>query len=526
MKTVLLSTLLSMACMSVIAQPTPFVGCPNNNVAVLRAGTNSTNTNPLSIYNINTVTGTPTLLSGPILDPANTANNLQVNGLGLSTTDGFLYGLNSSSVTIPTPFYRVGANAVAEQIGNMPGPALSGAENLALVNSASGEMDRTSNYYFTGGTGVANFSTFTFAFTRLFIGKLASTNTLAPGTGLLTPTYTQITTTDPNCTDYYNSLTAPVSLATINNAANTGLRDLVFDVKTGKIFSYVTYPNPSNPSTFMGMMIKIDPNSGVLTAVAPPVVLPFASASNEVAGTLLDKDGIFLILFTDGTIYRANTIAPGTFNGSIGSLNASTGFPNPLRGDMASCGGSLNTGGPLPVILNYFNAFAQGNNVILKWETSSEINASKFVIERSFDGTNWAAIHTINSAGNSGIPLQYRYDDINVPAKTIFYRLKFVDIDGVVTYSNIKKLSLNAAAVSLSFYPNPVTDVLYVESTMPFSNAVTVKISDLSGRVQSVSFVKNDVNKLKVNTATLAAGVYFLQIDNGGNKSTQKIIKQ
>ena len=524
MKKGLLFTALSMACMSVIAQPTPFVGCPDNNVAVVRQGDNSGTTLPLSIYNVNGTDGSTSLLSGPILNPAN-GTNLQINAVGLNTVDGFLYGLTANGASTTSNFYRIGANAVAEQVGIMPAPPSGTATfpntALSFVNTAAGEMDLMGNYYFSGASGVFNPFTNNFQVTKLYIGKLASVSSLPAGTANLAPDYSVVISSgDANTAAYYASLTQVVNVgspAGIAAAANTGLRDLVYNVVDNYYYSYVTFPDPANPANFVGQMIKVNASTGVMTSP-----LPYVPATSEVAGTLLDKDGNFLVLFTDGSMYKVEQSVGATYTGVIAPTTSPSGLPSLLRGDMASCGAAI----VLPITLNYFNAFAQGNNVTLKWETSSEINSSKFIVERSVNGTSWTAIATINSSGNSGIPKQYRYDDINVSAKTVFYRLKFVDIDGAVTYSNIKRLSLSTSTVSLSFYPNPVKDVLYIESTAPFSNDLSVKVNDLSGRVQTVQFVKADINKLKVNIAALAAGVYFLQIDNGGNKSIQKIIKQ
>jgi len=196
-----------------------------------------------------------------------------------------------------------------------------------------------------------------------------------------------------------------------------------------------------------------------------------------------------------------------------------------MRGDMASCGASVSSG-PLPVVLNYFNAFAQNSNVTIKWETANEINSSKFILERSTDAANWAPVYTVNAAGNSGNAVQYSYNDINVPAKTVFYRLKIVNIGGTFTYSNVKKISLNSTNISISYYPNPVKNTVYVESSVPFTGTSQVRLNDIAGRVYNVSFSKADVNKLKVDLSVLAPGTYFLQVDNDGNKSVQKIIKQ
>jgi hypothetical protein len=86
----------------------------------------------------------------PILDPPDATTNFQVNALGLNTKDGFLYGLNAANrisltANSPLPFYRIGANAVAIQTGNMQGLAMVAGENLSLVNPAACQADRPDN---------------------------------------------------------------------------------------------------------------------------------------------------------------------------------------------------------------------------------------------------------------------------------------------------------------------------------------------------------------------------------------------
>jgi len=509
--------------------PVPFKGCPDINLSILRAGTNGSTTNPISIYDLNTTTGTPVFRSGPILDPANAANNLQVNGLGLNTRDGLLYGLdanNTANLTtnMPIPFYRVGANALAVQTGNMPGPALAAGETQTFVNPAAGEMDKSDNYYFSGATATANLATQSIHVNRLFIGKLVAVSTLASSTSAtLSPVYTPITSTDPNCTDFLASLTATFTLANISGAASTGLKDFAFDNLSGSLYSYVTYLNPANPASYLGLMLKLNPATGDLKAVAAPVVLPFVSASNEVAGTLLDKNGNFIIMFTNGSMYKANTISPGVYDGSISPLNTGTGLPSPLRGDLASCGASA----VLPIVLTYFNAYSQDNTAILKWETSFEHNAGKFIIEKSTDGNNWTTLQSVAAAGNSASATQYRYDDKNINAKTVYYRIKFADTDGSFRYSAIKKLSFNGVTASLIFYPNPVSNLLYAENGTAFTNKIQVTVSDVSGKQYAISFKKTDSNKISVDLTVLPAGVYLIQITDGvGHNNSQKVIKQ
>ncbi len=536
--TVLRGDLASCGASALLLPSATFV-CPSSNIAIVRAGTNSNDTNPISLYTVDGITGATSFLSGPILDPSGLTTNLQVNGLGLNSSDGYLYGLNSSSTAILTfnnglPFYRVGADATAVQIGNVPGPAINpmAGETQSIVNAAAGDVDRSNNYYFTAATAIATFLPPTLKVTRLFIGKISSLSSLSSippsppsSMAVLSPVYTEITSTDPNCTAFIASLKTPANATTVATGNNTGIKDFVFDDLSGMLYSYVTYPVTPGSSSYAGLMVKVDPATGIMTAIGSPSVQSFVSASNEVAGTLLDKNGNFLILFTNGQMYRANTSSPGIFDGSISLLNSSTGLPTVLRGDMASCGQSQLL--VLPVTLNYFNAYTQGNAAILKWETVTEINTDRFIVERSENGISWSSIKNIAAAGNTATATQYGFTDNNIIAQTVFYRLKFVDKDGAFSYSAVKKLSFNAAGNNISYYPNPARNNVYVENSTAFSGNVKIVINDVTGKMYNPQYKKSDSNRISVDISSLPAGMYFLQITEGnGNLHTQKIVKQ
>ncbi|MGG9971696.1 T9SS type A sorting domain-containing protein [Ferruginibacter sp. SUN002] len=538
MKKTLLVLFGAISFITTLAQPTPFITCPDVNVAVLRSGDNSGIANPLSIYTIATTTGMPTLLSGPILNPANAGTNLQINGVGLNTADGFMYGLYSGSpafsLTPATPFYRLGSNAVAVQLGTVPGPAIIPGgpyfENAAIVNSAAGEVDQFGNYYFSAvtGTAVINFSdpaASTFTPKRLFIGKIANVASLSAGVGTLSPTYVSVINSIMDASDYESSIMSPMTLAT---AQNTGLRDIVFNRFDNRIYTYVTYPGSGpNAGSFMGRMLKVDLPTGTYSGVSlMPSVLPFASANNEVAGTLLDKTGRFLILFTDGKMYKANSTSPGTFDGTIALLNGSTGLPTTLRGDMASCGGGPDQG-TLPVSISTVNAYKQNGGVMVKWQTYSEINANEFILERSLDGQNWSVISTLQAHGTTNNVTNYQLIDNNPTGKVVYYRLCMVDNSGDKKYSDIKRISLENKVFEINTYPNPVKNVLIIEGPQSFTPKTDVVIIDAMGRIYRVSTKKVAENSISINVANLSKGVYYIHLTTeAGNEATKRFIKQ
>ncbi|WP_151087102.1 RCC1 domain-containing protein [Hymenobacter baengnokdamensis] len=114
---------------------------------------------------------------------------------------------------------------------------------------------------------------------------------------------------------------------------------------------------------------------------------------------------------------------------------------------------------PLPVVLTAFTATAAGPAAVrLAWATASEKSSDFFEVERSPDGTSFARIGTLAAAGSSSSPHHYELLDAALPAGagTAYYRLRQVDIDGTLSYSPVRVVTL-AAQAGLALYPNPAT---------------------------------------------------------------------
>ena len=130
----------------------PYTTCPDVNIAIARAGTNSDITNPYFLYNVNQLTGAMSQVAGAgFKDPLNTSQNLQVNAVGVNKKDGFIYGLAYDGSVSTARFVRLDKNYGATSFGNIA-PPVSATGPISFVNSAAGEMDTSGNYYFTAST--------------------------------------------------------------------------------------------------------------------------------------------------------------------------------------------------------------------------------------------------------------------------------------------------------------------------------------------------------------------------------------
>ena len=105
---------------------------------------------------------------------------------------------------------------------------------------------------------------------------------------------------------------------------------------------------------------------------------------------------------------------------------------------------------PLPVELTSFNASVNGNNIILQWNTATEIKNYGFEVERkSFRNKfrmtmlSWEKIGFVNGNGNSNSPKNYSFVDNKVSAGKYAYRLKQIDNNGQFEYSKNVEVSFN-----------------------------------------------------------------------------------
>ncbi|MBK8546788.1 MAG: T9SS type A sorting domain-containing protein [Saprospiraceae bacterium] len=124
---------------------------------------------------------------------------------------------------------------------------------------------------------------------------------------------------------------------------------------------------------------------------------------------------------------------------------------------------------PLPIELYDFSAEKVGEKrARLNWSSASEINASHFEIEKSYDADNFEKIGEVKAAGNSQTLLLYEFYDDKIEGlrskQILYYRLKMVDLDGTIEYSDIRGLNFgNDQSAGVSMYPNPTSQYLNLD---------------------------------------------------------------
>ncbi|MCW3119802.1 MAG: hypothetical protein JWM28_3884 [Chitinophagaceae bacterium] len=185
----------------------------------------------------------------------------------------------------------------------------------------------------------------------------------------------------------------------------------------------------------------------------------------------------------------------------------------------------------LPIKLLFFNAIADNSNskVDLKWITSTEINASHFVIERSTDGIHFSDQGMVSAFGNSTEQKNYFFNDnfSSAAGSTIYYRLRQVDNNGTFDYSPIRTIQIEQSAGKTALvYPNPVTNKLYISIPAGWQNKkVVLELFNSTGQLEKRSEVSGSFIE-PVNMIHFTPGIYMVRMSCNNEMARQKIIKQ
>ena len=174
----------------------------------------------------------------------------------------------------------------------------------------------------------------------------------------------------------------------------------------------------------------------------------------------------------------------------------------------------------LPIILTSFNIQSRKNRTInLHWTTSSETNNDHFIIERSQDGRHFKKIGRVKGEGTTNIKQSYNFTDRNPFDKVSYYRLKQVDYDGRFSFSDVRSIHSKIDNEKPSIYPNPVTDMLFIESA---DSIISVRVFNNQGRIVISSDVKD---KSQYDLQSLPNGIYRVMVQTQNQVTVESIVK-
>ncbi len=248
---------------------------------------------------------------------------------------------------------------------------------------------------------------------------------------------------------------------------------------------------------------------------------------------------------TGGYVYRG-TLYPAMYgyyicadyvSGNIWSINAITNASNiqtSVRTGISSfceqengellaltLGGTLSrvtSNTLLPLKLESWAGFAKENYNQLNWQTKNENDVSSFEVEYSTDGVAFFSAGTTIAKNENRSVYSFRHYTNN---STLFYRLKTINLNGKVEYSNIIKLNNKTLIQEKLIYPlNGSTNLIWLN--VASNEKVSFQLFNFSG--QSVLTIPSYNNNKIIDLQKLPTGIYIGKITSKDKTVTEKIM--
>lgn len=239
--------------------------------------------------------------------------------------------------------------------------------------------------------------------------------------------------------------------------------------------------------------------------------------------------------YSDGIISTDRQSATYNFYGTTGSSNLPNGaqvlysITIQYLGQTAStCLEVLNAKPPttLPVHFSSFNVNRTNDTrVSITWTTAMEQNCKGFYVQKNVNG-EWkdvAFVFSQTENGNSSSSLSYSFNDMNTDKGISQYRIQQVDMDGKVSYSDIRAIRNEATTSKVTVYPNPSSNgklnIVFEDS----GSLHDVMVNDMEGKI--VRALKNVSNNIVV-IEKLSSGFYTVTATNHttGKSGVQKVV--
>jgi hypothetical protein len=261
------------------------------------------------------------------------------------------------------------------------------------------------------------------------------------------------------------------------------------------------------------------PKTSVAKLTVTQVIAPTATTptGNSFAGIAFNSNGqIFMGTRGDDKLYVLQNKNTLTFVGNFTVADAGN--------DLTSLNFPIISVLPVKWV-NFTASLQNSNDVALDWNVIEE-KSQGFYVQHSQDGSNWENITFIKSKNIPESVENYSYSyPANLTGKQ-YYRICQVDIDGNVSYTNVRIVTFNSDGSNLAAWPNPAKDVININNTgIKLNDGAKAQVYNLSGKLTLQKQLQQGINTIDISA--LPAGAYIVKADlNAGNTFVQKIIKQ
>lgn len=158
----------------------------------------------------------------------------------------------------------------------------------------------------------------------------------------------------------------------------------------------------------------------------------------------------------------------------------------------------------LPSKLLYFRAQKMNGVVLLNWQTDHPELVREFIVEKTNDNNEWKSLPAISATDTR---LRYATTDLQPNTGNNFYRLKVIDRDGSIYYSETRLVWMGTLSGDFTVFPNPSAGHVIVSGD--FEPHQLLRVTDIAGRIiwQQVT----GSNQSRIVLPRFAPGLYLVR---------------
>ncbi|MEP6513643.1 MAG: T9SS type A sorting domain-containing protein, partial [Parafilimonas sp.] len=472
-----------------------------------------------------TITGSPTSnihiggTTGGSLGTLNFTNSAQqVNNITINRTGGTsanparaILGTNltASDITLTNGIIATGNNLFTwNNTGSLTQPTTYTDSYIATCDAAGTSVPESATVPFNGLTGFR-------------IDNVSNTDTYFPVGATYSPAGIGLTPS-PNRIMINNTYT-PQSFTVVINKGDIGRTDgarvnriwyvkAALDTATANMKLFFTERDPIN---FLTLQDEVE--TGFMYSDIRLVQKDYAAYAAFIS--LSSGTDIRSIPFNSGQeAYAQYTIGVSAdYNGATIGINEFNRFSIVNRGTII-----------LPVTITNLTGLLQNHTIQLNWKSLNEINIERYEIERSANGFSFTTIGTKAALNNGSLETDYTFTDFTPQPGNNYYRIKVVEQDGSITYTNIVLVQTTAAKMQITVMPNPVinkkTSIQFINAEAGKYNLALYNVSGKKVWQQWITLAAGSSTYTMQLQPGVAAGIYFLHVENEKMDSIEKLI--
>jgi hypothetical protein len=255
----------------------------------------------------------------------------------------------------------------------------------------------------------------------------------------------------------------------------------------------------------------------ILNAVPFNTASGYVSANIDLQVSLLNNSGVVIRTYNPTTSIQAivdTVLNGGTYFIRVSNVANENTTNYGMLGNY-SLSGSFTPGSALPVYGLSLTGTEANSKHELKWNIIADEPIESITIQTSADGTNFTQLQELGGGFRKFVYQPYEKG-------TVYYRLFVVTASQLKYYSNIISIRATGGGTKYSLLTNLISgsNAIAISS----SNQYNWKLIDMNGRNISGGRLNTGMNRIQ--TTSLVNGMYLLQIFDGNQVTTEKLVKQ